>query len=136
MVIKIMEKSEKELRITVVAFSLMAEKEPLTSQRRLGKVCPVCGYRQSDIRRYRFLGCPDCYRHFSSLLLERLVGGDGYQLKHCGKTPLIWKKDREKLFPPGQDISPKTRRRLEELLKVLDDGFEATFSPPKSSKSK
>lgn len=66
--------------------------------------CPSCGFTQNDFRKLGRLGCPDCYRVFSSLLapvLENMHKGT----VHKGKVP----------------VQAIERRSTAEQLKLLDE---------------
>ncbi|HOJ40782.1 MAG TPA: hypothetical protein PK644_10020, partial [bacterium] len=76
LVVTLTEKNPAAPEVCIAAVSLEETRTPVRKERkRTGRVCPACGYRWQDIRRYRFLGCPDCYQHFSPFLSQEKARG-------------------------------------------------------------
>ena len=56
------------------------------AQRPQAKVCPNCGTTEAEVSRTAQVGCPECYKTFSSMLdpyIRRVQGSD----THVGATP-------------------------------------------------
>lgn len=84
-------------------------KAPLEGEIHPGQLkCSACGFSQSDFRKLGRLGCPECYRVFSSLLtpvLENMHKGTTHQ----GKIP----------------VKAVQRRSIDEQLKLLEDEIQS-----------
>ncbi len=48
--------------------------------------CPTCGYGSDEYLETGFLGCPDCYKAFESVIYPAL-GKMQKDVKHVGKSP-------------------------------------------------
>lgn len=66
--------------------------EPTTKAR---KVCPLCASTFSDFRANGKTGCPECYSVFSEELKGTIRSIHG-NVKHIGRSPLKFRKGREK----------------------------------------
>lgn len=62
---------------------------------RTEKGCPSCGATLNDFKRTGKVGCPECYHAFSGELggTVRSIHGN---VKHVGRSPARFQKDREK----------------------------------------
>ncbi len=58
--------------------------------------CPSCDYALNRWRETNLLGCPRCYRAFSSALMPHLARFHGHAL-HLGKSPLHRSPDGDQL---------------------------------------
>lgn len=49
-------------------------------------ICPKCGTTSDDFLETGFVGCPDCYKHFSTIILPAIQKMQN-AVRHVGKVP-------------------------------------------------
>ena len=74
-------------------------------------VCPLCGMRFSEFLHGGKIGCGDCYKTFSSLLMPTVKRIHG-NVEHCGKVP------------EGKKNNISAKRKIEELKAKLQTAIE------------
>ncbi len=76
------------------------------------KVCRACGRKLSEFYNTYMLGCPECYRAFSSEIERSLKKVHGIAV-HTGKTPKANSIDRELLSEYNSLLNEKETAILE-----------------------
>ncbi len=118
---------EKEVGLSHDLFSLPSFGNPLFgglfghATPAAGKTCPSCGATLSDFRRNGKMGCPDCYAAFSGELGETIRSIHG-NVKHTGRAPARYRKDREK-----QDRLAELRGKMKAAIEAEDFEQAATL---------
>ena len=74
--------------------------------------CPRCGFSQADFKKSGRLGCPECYKTFSSGL-ETLLKSMHKGSRHIGKVPQALRQTR--------DLSDRLKALQKRLSKAVED---------------
>ena len=74
--------------------------------------CPRCGFSQADFKKSGRLGCPDCYKTFSTGL-ESLLKSMHKGSRHIGKVPQALRQNR--------DLSDRLKTLQKRLSKAVED---------------
>ena len=90
------------------------------TQAKKSKTCPFCSATFSDLQKNGKAGCPKCYDTFAEEL-KNTIGSIHGNVKHIGRAPSKFKKNREK-----EDLLKKLREQLKDA--VSDENFELAAS--------
>lgn len=83
-------------------------------------ICPKCGTTSEDFLETGYVGCPNCYREFSDIILPAIQKMQN-DVRHVGKIPGASGKEDTELLRLKQDLNKAIEREDFEKALILRD---------------